>query len=465
MWIAEVGYWSVTASSMAFTLFFLFIVSLCTCTAHVPLIIWTSEGAILPTLTEPTAGEIVSGEKVVSYLQSALTTLPNRVLLFLQDKLSIEDFTVHGGVFGNKQDNVFINLESALQASTPLILPALAWPTAVSVEELFQEALGVPPLHIVPSALNQLQLDPSQPSFLVISIPYTDSVQPKELLRKNDEIIGDVLSVFKAHGVPYTAVYTGLRPSYVSHDSLTSLSPGFVGRSLLQAKPQPPVKPPVTFSNATGRPCILLWADRLNISYEKSDWIDLGPLTFNTPVSLEGSVCNETFSSLVLNYQNLNTSNQNFKSFQLIFLMRNIFFPVSARNWAVLDKLELKYDGRTATFNGSRGIFSPAEFSFSCQTVGSGQSPLLVPQSSDDNATQWNILFTEFQIQGFGVPGNFSYASDCAGFFTPGIWMGLLTSLIMVLILTYGLHMIMQLRTMDRFDDPKGPGISVPLND
>lgn len=67
------------------------------------------------------------------------------------------------------------------------------------------------------------------------------------------------------------------------------------------------------------------------------------------------------------------------------------------------------------------------------------------------------------QIQGFNVSGGeFSYASDCAGFFSPGIWMGLLTSLLMVLVLTYGLHMIMQLHTMDRFDDPKGPAISVP---
>lgn len=67
------------------------------------------------------------------------------------------------------------------------------------------------------------------------------------------------------------------------------------------------------------------------------------------------------------------------------------------------------------------------------------------------------------QIQGFNVSdGEFSYASDCAGFFSPGIWMGLMTSLLMVLLLTYGLHMILQLHTMDRFDDPKGPAISVP---
>lgn len=43
--------------------------------------------------------------------------------------------------------------------------------------------------------------------------------------------------------------------------------------------------------------------------------------------------------------------------------------------------------------------------------------------------------------------------------------MGLVTSLLLLLILTYGLHMLLQLRSMDRFDDPKGPAIAVPQND
>lgn len=66
------------------------------------------------------------------------------------------------------------------------------------------------------------------------------------------------------------------------------------------------------------------------------------------------------------------------------------------------------------------------------------------------------------QIQAFNVTGErFSYASDCAGFFSPGIWMGLLTSLFMLFIFTYGLHMILGLKTMDRFDDHKGPTIAL----
>lgn len=72
------------------------------------------------------------------------------------------------------------------------------------------------------------------------------------------------------------------------------------------------------------------------------------------------------------------------------------------------------------------------------------------------------VLSLPSQIQAFNVSGEqFSYASDCAGFFSPGIWMGLLTSLFMLFIFTYGLHMILSLKTMDRFDDHKGPTISL----
>ncbi|KAI4872522.1 hypothetical protein NFI96_025146 [Prochilodus magdalenae] len=457
----EVTCRAVSSLKMAFISLLFILISLCSCRAQVPLVLWTSEGYSLPALTEPAAGEIVSGGKLVSYLRSALTTSPHNVVLFLQDKLSIDDFTVYGGAFGNKQGSVFKNLESALETSAHLVLPALAWSAAVSVEELFQEELRVSAIHIEPTGLDQLQLSSSQPSFLVISLPHTTGTQPKELLRKNDEIIGDVLTSLKARGVPYTAVYTALKPSHVTEDTPISKSGGFAGRTLLQAPAESAVKPPVMFNSTTSGPCILFWADRLNISYNKGPMFDLAPHTFNTSLTLDGSMCNATVSRLALNYRNV----LGFSSLQVAFTMRKIFFPVSARNWMVLEYVELNYDGQRALFNGSRGINVPAEYSFHCQRVSNTESPLLVPNSITDNATLWNLLFTDFQIQAFNVTENFAYASDCASFFTPGIWMGLVTTLLMVLILTYGLHMIMQLRSMDRFDDPKGPAISVPQSE
>ncbi|KAK7128942.1 hypothetical protein R3I94_017238 [Phoxinus phoxinus] len=462
--MTEVGVRRSSLSTMAFTSVLLFIFSIYSCYAQVPLLMWTSDGYSMPHLAQPAAGQAISGGQLVSYLKSALSTAPHNVLLFLQDKLSIDDFTMYGGVFGNKQDSVFLNVESALQtSSSPLMLPALDWSTADSVLELFQGELGIPAVHINPSTLKEIKLNTAQPSLLAVHLPYTFGAQSKELLLKNDEIIGKVLDLFKSQDVPYTAVYTGLKPSRVIEDTPV-MAGSFVGRSLLQAPPSPSVKPPVVFNNTAGQPCIMLWADTLLASFLGKE-IDLGKDIFNgstAPPDLTGSVCNDTLSRLVLNYQNV----LDFQSLQLIFSMRKIFFPVSARNWTVMEQVVLEYDGQRAIFNASRGIYAPAEYSFHCQIVSSFQSPLLVPRNATDNATQWKLTFTDFQIQGFNVTGEmFSYASDCAGFFTPGIWMGLLTSLLMVLILTYGLHMIMQIHTMDRFDDPKGPAISVPLSE
>nr|XP_055043695.1 V-type proton ATPase subunit S1b [Misgurnus anguillicaudatus] len=443
-------------SAMAFASVLLFIISFHSCNAQVPLLMWTSEGYSLPHLTQPPAGHAVSIEHLVSYLKSALSTAPHNVLLFLQDKLSIDDFTVNGGVFGNKQDSAFFNIEAALHASSnPLVLPSLEWSTSDSVAELFERELSIPVVHINPSTLEEIQLNPSQPSLLALHLPYNTGVHSKDLLLKNDKIIGEVLAMFKSRGVPYTAVYTGLKPSTVIQETPV-MAESSVGRSLLQAPPPPSVKPPVIFNNTEGKPCILLWADILKIK-NTGDWIDLGPQTFGGSVDLSGSVCNDTHSSLVLNYKNVS----GFQKLSMNFSMHNIFFPVSARKWSILEQVVLDIDEKKEVFNGS-GIYSPAEYSFHCQTISSTESPLLVPTESNT----WMLSFTDFQIQGFGVTGgDFSYASDCAGFFTPGIWMGLLTSLLMVLILTYGLHMIMQLRTMDRFDDPKGPAISVPLSE
>lgn len=60
------------------------------------------------------------------------------------------------------------------------------------------------------------------------------------------------------------------------------------------------------------------------------------------------------------------------------------------------------------------------------------------------------------QIQAFNVTsGKFSPASDCATFLTPAILMGLITSLILLLVLAYALHMVVHLKHIERDDDHK----------
>uniref|UniRef100_A0A3B4BCP6 Uncharacterized protein n=1 Tax=Periophthalmus magnuspinnatus TaxID=409849 RepID=A0A3B4BCP6_9GOBI len=464
----------------------LYVLSSCYGEEQVPLILWTSEGSAMPSQSAPSAGHIVEQQQLSSYLEKALNLGPKNVVLFLQDKMSIEDFTMYGGAFGNKQDNVFPNLESALRSSSSsLVLPAVSWPASNAVIAQIQDHLETSPLYMDPETLSQLRLNASSPALLVFRLPYgngADLMSAKEILSENDEVIGQVMSIMKTQAVPYTAIYTALRPSKVTGASAVSWEAGVGGgRSLLQAKDRyrerererqrkvkerPGVYAPVEFKEGEST-CLLLWAKSLSVSILRSGrWeeYDLTSSTFGEGVTpkVHGSSCDKTRARLVLNYENV----LGHRSFKLIFGMSQRHYKVSARRWFTLDFVELEYDGTKATFNGSRSIYAPAEYSYRCESVTNYLWPLLIPRSNKDPANQWRVNFQDFQIQGFNVSrGQFSYASDCAGFFSPGIWMGLMTSLLMVLVLTYGLHMILQLRTMDRFDDPKGPAISVPQNE
>ncbi|XP_073730991.1 ATPase H+ transporting accessory protein 1a [Misgurnus anguillicaudatus] len=434
---------------------------------QVPLLVWTSEGFALAPVNAPSAGHTVSENELGSYLTRALSTSPHNLLLFMQDKLSVDDFTMYGGVFGNKQDSIFHSLEAALRSSSSLWLPSVSSSAAASVSTLLQNHIQTSPLYMNPETLAQLRLNASVAALLVFRLPYSggaDMMSAKEVLSGNDEVIGQVMSIMKAQSVPYTAVFTALQPSRVMEE--TSLAVQSVGtRSLLQSRREESSAsyPPVEFKEK-GSACILMWAEKLAVSqYRSGKWErhDLTSKTFGEGVTpnLDGSFCNETHSRLVLNYEDV----LSFRSFKLIFIMNQRHYKVSARRWFTMDLLQLEYDGKKALFNGSRNIYAPAEYSYRCASVSSSRYPQLFPHSEKDNANEWQISIDDLQIQGFNVAGkDFSYASDCAGFFTPGIWMGLVTSLLMMLVLTYGLHMIMQLHTMDRFDDPKGPAISVP---
>ncbi|KAM6925121.1 V-type proton ATPase subunit S1b [Xenentodon cancila] len=413
---------------------------------------WSSDG--LPPLKPPAAGHVTSNEELSAYLTTAFGSGSHTVLLFLQDKLSKDDFTVFGGAYGDKQESAFKNLEAALQSSSSsVVFPALEWSGVASIPALLQKKLNVSPLHVDPDNLSDLRIDTSVSNLLLINLPYCNSLHKscKEILLENDEIIEKVSNSVKTKDVPFTAIYTGLQPSRVISE--TSVSNPQVGRSLLQTV-APDVKAPIMFNSSDG-PCIMLWAQNINVSLTKSsEWVDLAA---ETP-TLTGSMCNNSNSLLVLSYTS---------GYTLSFAMSQQFYSVSARNWFTLDSVQLQVNGLNRSFTGRRNIYAPAEYSFHCQLVNNFGGGLLIPTGTDQNSSEWRLNLVNFQIQGFGLSNgtNFSYASDCAGFFTPGIWMGLLTTLLMLLIFVYGLHMIMQLNTMDRFDDPKGPSISVPQSE
>lgn len=73
------------------------------------------------------------------------------------------------------------------------------------------------------------------------------------------------------------------------------------------------------------------------------------------------------------------------------------------------------------------------------------------------------LVFKNFQAEKFKKVGqvSFSVTTSSNQFFTGPIWMGLLVTWTLLIILAWGITMLMDIKTMDRFDDPKGKTINV----
>ncbi|XP_040830564.1 V-type proton ATPase subunit S1 isoform X2 [Ochotona curzoniae] len=398
---------------------------------QVPLVLWSSDRDLWAPAANTHEGHITSDMQLSTYLDPALELGPRNVLLFLQDKNAL-------------------NL-----APSSLVLPAVDWYAVSTLTTYLQEKLGASPLHVDLATLRELKLNASLPALLLIRLPYTSSsglMAPREVLTGNDEVIGQVLSMLQSEDVPYTAALTAVRPSRVARD--VALVAGGLGRQLLQQQPgAAAIHPPVSYNDTAPR--ILFWAQNFSVAY-RDHWEDLTDRTFGVQqLNLTGSFWNESFASLSLTYEQLFGTMVTFK-----FILANRFYPVSARHWFTMERLEIHSNNSVAYFNASQ-VTGPSIYSFHCEYVSSlsKNGNLLVARAQP---SLWQMTLQDFQIQAFNVTGEqFSYASDCAGFFSPGIWMGLVTSLLMLFIFTYGLHMILSLKTMDRFDDHKGPAIAL----
>jgi V-type H+-transporting ATPase S1 subunit len=77
-------------------------------------------------------------------------------------------------------------------------------------------------------------------------------------------------------------------------------------------------------------------------------------------------------------------------------------------------------------------------------------------------ATNVTLTLENFQAQPYmDKSAAFGDAYSCVFFFTPPIWSGIFVTSILALIMIWGLVMMMDIRTMDQFDDPKGKTITV----
>ncbi|KAF1657112.1 V-type proton ATPase subunit S1, partial [Aptenodytes patagonicus] len=404
-------------------------------------------------------GHVVSAQELTVLLQPVFTQNSRNLILFLQDTLSVDDFTYLSESYGNK--NPFQN--EILQSSpSSLVLPAVDCEATRYLLSFLQESGDWKLTNITNLDVSQLEVNTSEPNFLVIQLQPLVS-QLTEFVKLYmflfiDKIIGRLTMDLQEQGIHFSVIYTAVRPSRIPRRTDVV---GELRRQLMATEEEDSLSYPPLNVTTGNDICILFYASNFSLKANSSVFIDLTNATFVTQnVDISSSECSDINTTLSLKY----TKPVNgISSLEIRFLMTNKFYGGSARNWSSLDAVEIVQDGeKFAKFNVS-AISAPAEYSFHCQLVGTSNlyPARLIP--SNNEAKNWDVFISRLQIQGFNVENNqFSYASDCTSFFTPGIWMGLVTSIVLLWILAYGIHVIMQLTTNSRFDDPKGPALSVP---
>ncbi|XP_058487328.1 ATPase H+ transporting accessory protein 1 like a isoform X1 [Solea solea] len=224
-------------------------------------------------------------------------------------------------------------------------------------------------------------------------------------------------------------------------------SPSVAQRRLLQlpgaAVPFPPLK---VMSNA--EPCIMFQARKLSLRYENQKQLDLTEQAFSPKktVDTSQSVCYHDKAVLVMRFGDV----EDLRSLSIRLQLSNTFYESSGQWWFSVNSVSLLYNmSGEASFNASE-VYAPTSSSYHCLHVSNLQhhSALLLPSS--DHAHRWTVTFTDFRIQAFNISsGRFSAASDCVTLLTPAILMGLISSLILLLVLVYALHMVIHLNHID----------------
>lgn len=130
------------------------------------------------------------------------------------------------------------------------------------------------------------------------------------------------------------------------------------------------------------------------------------------------------------------------------------YYTLKTINYSYISKANSKSNDFNLTTEAN--IVFPFNFSYHC-------SQYII--FKDSNSTLLNI--TDLQVQLDPKYDNitktkiFNDAYDCVGFTTIPIWTGIFVTSILALIIIWALTMIIDIRTMDRFDDPKGKTITI----
>ncbi|XP_064605643.1 V-type proton ATPase subunit S1-like [Liolophura sinensis] len=425
----------------------------------VPALIW-SPNRPLSDLPDVFAGHAVSTADFQNkYLRPLSSGDVTALVVFLQDKLSLDDFTHYADVYNpDSNGGAFENVKEFMDEHFSVQLPQVKSPSK-ALETLQKTYSGKVQELEAPYDVNSLSLVPEKTNLIVVHLPKTQTDAPAKSIVHSDKLIAKVLSGLARHEVKYTAIYTAHSPSQETADPLT-----YKGRHLLQ-EPTPPPEPSGPGYNESlwvnDTQCGALYALGLQIVYYENGAKKMANLAKITDRNFQcGNASDPTGNEWTLMFDkpaNVSISNITLRlNFTIKPMTQNMDWYIANAVLSYTGKLSQNDSGDSTELEfNAMDIWAPRGMSYHCAVP----DPIRQLNTSMSNVT---LLFRKLQVQPFDVKnGRFGLPWDCVGFFTAPIWMALFSIIILLIILAYGLWMILSINVMDRFDDSKGKTITI----
>ncbi|XP_062571633.1 V-type proton ATPase subunit S1-like [Saccostrea cucullata] len=357
----------------------------------------------------------------------------------MQDKLSLQDFTQHADVYNPDSDGgVFKNIKSFMDDLSSLSLPSVHLPD-LAVDETIKKFKGK--VHQVKGQdMTKIDLDTAVPNLIIVTLnSISDSPSEAEGFQKNDEAIAKVMRQLTKRGVKYTALYT----------AKTSQAAGSSGmetkRKLLSTQEEAVTPTVINVANGTliNSSCLLMYMRSITVVAQNKSYIS----NKTEEITSVNVTCSNDTATLMFDFK-ADTGNQ-------MSLSMNMAVGNVSGYWSVVEAT-LTLNDQTNNISLD-SVSAPKGFSYHCSSLG---------KAGNSTGANITVSFDGFQLQPFGVVNyQFSDGWDCVPFFTEVIWMGIISTAVLLLILLHGFSMLTSVTTQDRFDDPKGKTITVNVNE
>ncbi|BES96215.1 vacuolar ATP synthase subunit S1 [Nesidiocoris tenuis] len=380
----------------------------------VPVLLWESSDISDKNYAIPALNQL-DGDEFATHLIKKVHSRKPLVVLFVEETLSVEDFSWKD----EKRHGAFPKLENITAMAAKMeFIPSVFDPVGALKDLVHSQGYTYQKFD-----RSNLRVKPGTVLEVSLSDPLFNEDRPR-LLRRHDEDVTRTYSELLAAAPRIIALFTGRQNSWVEADanrvrreannnSAISWQKGSMKLAARSAK--------LTVSNKT---------------YE------LGNPDTLTPDDRTG------FSRIIYTYIVDDDKTK---------ITLRLKFKSEAGSWSIVDCEVMVNNQNYGLLTPKTKISAPVGQSFNADEI--------VLDNANGNAS---LVFTAFQAEKFSRANQKAFSASASSntvFFTGPIWMGLLVSWTLLFILAIGITMLMDIKTMDRFDDPKGKSITVSATD